>query len=64
MAKKKGIWDAVEENQWKQYDDFVSLIKDTLAPNIPQDNEKAYEIEDEVNAYLTKMFKELEEKYL
>ena len=61
---KKGIWDAVEENGWRQYDDFVSLIKDTLAPNIPQDNEKAYEIEDEVNAYLAKMFKELEEKYL
>lgn len=61
---KKGIWDAVEENGWKQYDDFVSLIKDTLAPNNPQDNEKAYEIEDEVNAYLAKMFKELEEKYL
>ena len=54
------IWNAIENDGYQKYDAFVSLIKDTLSPN---DNEKAYQIENEVNAFMTEMFKKLEEKY-
>lgn len=60
---EKSIWDAIEEDGYKRYDAFVDLIKDTLAPLNPQENEKAYEIEDKVNAYMTKMFDQLEKEY-
>jgi hypothetical protein len=54
------IWEAFLKEDCVTYDAFVDLIKNTLAPN---DNEKAYEIEDKVNAHMVKMFNELEEEY-
>ena len=60
MAK---LWNAMDADGWEKYDAFVSLIKDTLAPLNPQENEKAHEIEDKVNAFMSTMFDELEQEY-
>lgn len=57
------LWNAMDADGWEKYDAFVSLIKDTLAPLNPQENEKAYEIEDKVNAFMSTMFDELEQEY-
>jgi hypothetical protein len=54
------IWDAFVKEDCVTYDAFVDFIKNTLAPT---DNEKAYEIEDKINASMVKMFDELEKEY-
>lgn len=54
------IWNAFLKEECVTYDSFVNFIKDTLAPT---DNEKAYEIEDDINAFMVDMFAKLEEKY-
>lgn len=53
----------MEADGWEKYDTFVSLIKDTLAPLNPQENEKAYIIEDVVNKHIADMFEELEKRF-
>lgn len=60
---KGKLWNAMEVDEWEKYDAFVSLIKDTLAPLNPQENEKAYAIEDVVNKFMVDMFEELEKKF-
>jgi hypothetical protein len=61
MPKKtQKIWDAFVKEDCVTYDAFVDFIKNTLAPT---DNEKAYEIEDKINASMVKMFDELEKEY-
>ena len=59
MERNK-IWDAFLMEDCVTYDAFVDFIKNTLAPT---DNEKAYEIEDDINASMVEMFAKLEEKY-
>lgn len=54
------LWDAIERDNYKVYDAFVDFIKDYYAPN---DNKKAYEIEDVVNNLMGNMFAELDSKY-
>lgn len=54
------IWNAFLMEDCVTYDAFVDFIKNTLAPT---DNEKAYEIEDKINASMVKMFDELEKEY-
>lgn len=54
------IWDAFLKEDCVTYDAFVNFIKNTLAPT---DNERAYEIEDKINASMVKMFEELEIEY-
>ena len=57
------IWEAIEADGHERYDAFVSLIKDTLCPLNPEENEKAYFIEDVVNERLAEMFRNLEERF-
>ena len=58
---KKNIYTAIEADKYITYDEFVSFLKNFYAPD---DNEKAYEVEDFVNAELSKMFDKLNEKFL
>lgn len=58
MAHK--IWDEFVKEDCVTYDAFVDFIKNVLAPD---DNEKAYEIEDKINAHMVNMFDELEKEY-
>ena len=61
--KKGRIWEAIEADGHEKYDAFVSLIKDTLCPLNPEENEKAYFIEDVVNEMLADMFGYLERRF-
>lgn len=56
----EGLWDAIERDKYQVYDMFVDFIKDYYAPN---DNNKAYEIEDYVNDWMTRMIEDLDSKY-
>ncbi len=56
----EGLWEAIERDNYQVYDAFVDFIKDFYAPD---DNKKAYEIEDVVNGLMLNMFKELDSKY-
>ena len=53
----------METDGWEKYAACVALIKDTLAPRNPQENEKAYIIEDVVNKHIADMFEELEKRF-
>ena len=55
------IWDAIEQDGYEKYDAFVSLIKDTIAPN---DDEKAYKVEDVVNTFMVQMFNTIERVFV
>ena len=57
----KNITEAFAERGYKEYDAFVSVIKDTIAPT---DNALAYKVEDDVNAMLSEMFTKIENKYI
>ena len=54
------IFAEFERRGFKEYDAFVSVIKDTIAPT---DNELAYKVENDVNDKLSRMFGEIEDKY-
>ncbi len=58
---KRNIYTAIETDNYITYDEFVDFLKNFYAPD---DNEKAYEVEDFVNAELSKMFDKLNEKFL
>lgn len=60
---KGKIWEAIEADGYEKYDAFVSLIKDALCPLNPEENEKAYFIEDVVNGILGDMFDQLEHRF-
>ena len=60
IVLNEGLWEAIERDNYQVYDAFVDFIKDYYAPD---DNKKAYEIEDVVNGLMTNMFKELDSKY-
>ena len=55
-----GAWDAIVNDEYKSYDRFVDLLKNYYAPN---NNELAYQIEDDIHSYMTKMFEMLDKKY-
>jgi len=57
------IWEAIEADGYKKYDAFMSLIKDTLCPINPDENEKSYFIEDVVNERLGDLFTYLEKRF-
>ena len=54
------FWDAVNQDDWRTYDNFVDFIKDVYAPG---DNAKAYRIEDFVNKSIKQMIKEVDEVF-
>lgn len=54
------FWDAVNQDEWRIYDNFVDFIKDIYAPG---DNAKAYRIEDFVHKSIKQMIKEVEEVF-
>lgn len=56
----KDIFEAFAERDFKEYDAFMSVIKDTIAPT---DNDLAYKVEDDANAMLSEMFTKIENKY-
>jgi hypothetical protein len=58
---KRNIYTAIENDKYITYDEFVGFLKDFYAPD---DDEKAYDVEDFVNAELSKMFDKLNEKFL
>lgn len=58
---KRNIYTAIETDNYRTYDEFVNFIKDFYAPD---DNEKAYEVEDFINGYLAGMFTILDTEYL
>lgn len=57
---KEGLWDAIERDNHQVYDMFVDFIKNYYAPN---DDSKAYEIEDVVNRWMVGMMSDLDSKY-
>lgn len=57
------IWEAIEADGHKKYDALVSLVKDTLCPLNPEENEKAYAIEEEVNNAMNNLFHYLEDRF-
>lgn len=57
---KEGLWQAIESDCYQVYDSFVDFIKGHYAPN---DNELAYKIEDDINAWMVKMMADLDSKY-
>lgn len=61
MERMTKIWDAIEQDGYEKYDAFVSLIKDTIAPN---DDEKAYKVEDVVNTFMVQMFNTIERVFV
>ena len=55
------IFEAFEANGFKEYDAFVSVVKDTIAP---KDNALAYKVEDTLNDRLSKVFADIENTYI
>lgn len=60
MAQKGIIWDAICKDDYKSYDNLVTLVKDTLAGS---DNEKAYKVEDAFNALFVELMEKLEKQF-
>ena len=56
----EGLWNAIERDKYQAYDMFVNFIKNYYAPN---DDNKAYEIEDDVNNWMIRMMEDLDSKY-
>lgn len=56
----EGLWNAIEMDNYQVYDNFVDFIKNYYAPN---DDNKAYEIEDSVNDWIVQMMEDLDSKY-
>lgn len=56
----EGIWDAVEQNEYYEYDQFVDFIKNYYAKG---NDQLAYQIEDDVNGWMCKMMDQLDNKY-
>ena len=56
----EGLWNAIERDNYQVYDMFVDFIKNYYAPN---DDNKAYEIEDNVNDWMVRMMEDLDSKY-
>ena len=63
MARKGIIWEGIEKEGFVSYDGLTTIIKDTLAPLNPQQNELAYEIEDRFNELFGELLDKLEEEY-
>lgn len=62
MATGK-IWDAVERDDYRTYDSFVSFLTDIFAPRGEAFNMHAHNVEDEINKNLADVFTKLENKY-
>jgi len=58
--RQNSLWEAFEVDGYETYDKFVDFIKNYYSP---QDDQKAYEIEDKVNGMLGEMFSELDSLY-
>ena len=56
----EGLWNAIEMDNYEVYDNFVDFIKNYYAPN---DDNKAYEIENSVNDWIVQMMEDLDSKY-
>ena len=57
---KEGLWDNIVKNNYQIYDQFVNFIRNFYAI---KDSQLAYQVEDDVNAWLAKMMKDLDNKY-
>lgn len=57
---REGLWNAIERDGYQIYDTFVDFIKNYYAPN---DDNKAYEIENNVNDWMVQMMEDLDSKY-
>lgn len=56
----EGLWDAIEQNEYYEYDQFVDFIKNYYAK---ENDQLAYQIEDEINGWMAKMMEDLDTKY-
>jgi len=61
MTQTNAGWDAVVNDEYKSYDKLVDLLKNHYAPN---NDELAYQIEDDIHSYMSKMFEMLDKKYI